>query len=65
MEGFIQRTNVRSLFSVPLPYSSLLSPQSGGFIILHTQDVAKELELSRDGCREQRAGGSKVVNSLI
>ena len=35
----------------------------GGFILLHAQNVAKELELSQDDRRQQRARASEIVNS--
>ena len=38
---------------------------AGGFILLHVQDVAKVLELSQDDSRQQRAGASEIINSII
>ena len=35
------------------------------FIFLHAQNVAKERELSKDDRRQQRAGASEIVNSVI
>ena len=35
------------------------------FIFLHAQNVAKECELSQDDRRQQRAGASEIVNSVI
>ena len=37
----------------------------GGFILLHAQDVAKELELSRDDGRQKTAAASEIVNTVI
>ena len=36
-----------------------------GLILLHAQNVAKELELSQDDRRQQRAGADVIVNSVI
>ena len=36
-----------------------------GFILLQVQNVAKECELSQDDRRQQRAGASEIVNSVV